>query len=52
MKAKIIGIIIVAILALAYTVWCLVDGSYSLALLGVFLFGCQVYNYVSIKKKK
>lgn len=51
-KGKIYAIVVLMVLALAYTVWCLIDGTYYLALLGLFIFGSQVYNYISIKKKK
>lgn len=51
-KGKIYGIIILVILSLAFTIWCLVDGTYYLALFGFFLFILQVYNYFSIKRRK
>ncbi|MBQ4056981.1 MAG: hypothetical protein IJD32_07790 [Bacteroidaceae bacterium] len=51
MKAKTYAIILLALFSLAFTIWCLVDGIYYLALLGLFIFACQVYNYVSIKKR-
>jgi len=51
-KGKIYGIIVLAIVSLAFTIWCLVDEVYYLAVFGLLLFGLQVYNYLSIKKKK
>ena len=51
-KEKIYGIIALAVLSLAFTVWCVVDEVYYLAVFGLLLFGLQVYNYLSIKKKK
>ena len=51
-KGKIYGIIILAILSLAFTIWCLIDKTYYLAVFGLFLFILQVYNYFSIKKNK
>ena len=51
-KGKIVGIIILAIVSLAFTIWCAVDEVYYLAVFGLFLFGLQVYNYLLIKKKK
>ena len=51
-KGKIYVIIILAIFSLAFTVWCLMDKTYYLALFGLFLFILQVYNYFSIKKNK
>ena len=51
-RGKIYGIITLAILSLAFTVWCVVDEVYYLAVFGLLLFGLQVYNYLSIKKKK
>ena len=51
MKGKMTGIIILAIMTILFTVWCFVDGTYYLALFGLFIFGCQVYNYISIKRR-
>lgn len=51
MRGKTLGIIIVAVLALFFTIWCLIDATYYLALFGAFVFGCMVYNLVSIKRK-
>ena len=51
-KGKIYVIIILAILSLVFTVWCLMDKTYYLAVFGLFLFILQVYNYFSIKKNK
>ena len=47
-KGKIYVIIILAILSLVFTVWCLMDKTYYLAVFGLFLFILQVYNYFSI----
>ena len=41
-KGKIYGIIVLAILALAFTIWCVVDEVYYLAVFGLFLFGFQM----------
>lgn len=50
-KGKIVGIIVLAIVSLVFTIWCVVDEIYYLAVFGLFLFGLQIYNYISIKKK-
>lgn len=50
-KGKIVVIIVLAIVSLAFTIWCVVDEIYYLAVFGLFLFGFQIYNYISIKKK-
>lgn len=50
-KGKIVVIIVLAIVSLAFTIWCVVDEIYYLAVFGLFLFGLQIYNYISIKKK-
>ena len=51
-KGKIYGIIALAVLSLAFTIWCVVDEIYYLAVFGLFLFGLQVYNLISAKKGK
>lgn len=51
-KGKIYGIIVLAIASLIFTIWCVVDKVYYLAVFGLFLFGLQIYNYLSIKRKK
>lgn len=51
MKRKMTGIIIFAMVAILFTIWCLIDGTYYLAIFGLFILGCQVYNYISIKKR-
>ena len=51
-KGKIYGIIISAILSLAFTIWCLIDEVYYLALFGLLLFVSQIHNYISIKRRK
>lgn len=51
MKGKMTGIIILAIMTLLFTIWCLIDVIYYLAIFGLFILGCQVYNYISIKKR-
>ena len=51
MKGKMIGVIILAILALAFSIWCVVDGIYYLGAFGLVIFGSQVYDYISIKRK-
>mgnify|MGYP003495638069 FL=1 len=51
MESKMIGIIILAIITIIFTIWCFVDGIYYLAIFGLFILGYQIYNYISIKKK-
>ena len=51
-KGQIYGIIALAIASLIFTIWCVVDKVYYLAVFGLFLLGLQVYNYISIKRKK
>ena len=46
-----IALIILAIIALLYTIWCLVDGTYYLAIFGMFILGSLVYNFISIKRR-
>ena len=52
MKGKIIGAIIIAILALAFSIWCFIDGTYYLVVFGLFIFVAQVCNYFLIKKRR
>lgn len=51
MKGKMIGIIILAIITIIFTIWCFVDGIYYLGIFGLFILGFQIYNYISIKKE-
>ena len=50
-EMKHIALIILAIIALLYTIWCLVDGTYYLAIFGIFILGSLVYNFISIKRR-
>lgn len=47
MKGKNISISVLAIIALLFTIWCLVDGSYYLVLFGLFILGTQIYQLIS-----
>ncbi|MBE6288547.1 MAG: hypothetical protein E7099_10290 [Mediterranea massiliensis] len=46
MKGKITAIIILTIVALLFTIWCLVDGNYYLALFGLFILGSQIHQLI------
>ena len=52
MKGKKPGLITLAVLTLAFTIWCFVDGTYYLGAFGLFILALQVYNYITIKRKK
>lgn len=46
MKGKNISISVLAIIALLFTIWCLVDGSYYLAIFGLFILGSQINQLI------
>lgn len=46
MKGKNISISVLAIIALLFTIWCLVDGSYYLAIFGLFILGSQIHQLI------
>ena len=51
MKGKMILAITIAILALALTIWCFIDGTYYIGVFALFICIAQVCNYFLIKKK-
>ena len=52
MKRKMILAIIIAVLALALTIWCFIDGTYYIGVFALCICIAQVCNYFLIKKKK
>ena len=52
MKGKMILAITIAILALALTFWCFIDGTYYIGVFALFICIAQVCNFFLIKKKK
>ena len=52
MKGKMILAITTAILALALTIWCFIDGTYYIGVFALFICIAQVCNFFLIKKKK
>ena len=52
MKGKMILAIIIAILALALSIWCFIDGTYYIGVFALFISIAQVCNYFLIKKKR
>ena len=52
MRARLIFSIIIAVLALAFTAWCFIDGAFYLGLIGFLVLDIVLLEYITIKKKK
>ena len=52
MRARLIYSIIIAVLALAFTAWCFIDGAFYLGLIGFLVLDIVLLEYITIKKKK
>ena len=52
MKGRMILAIITAIVALALTIWCFIDGTYYIGAFALCICIAQVCNYFLIKKKR
>ena len=51
-RARLIFSIIIAVLALAFTAWCFIDGAFYLGLIGFLVLDIVLLEYITIKKKK
>ena len=51
MKGKMILAITIAILALALSIWCFIDGTYYIGVFALFICIAQVCNFFLIKKR-
>ena len=51
MRGKMILAIITAILALALTIWCFIDGTYYIGAFALCICIAQIFNYIVIKRK-
>ena len=52
MKTRLIFSVIIAVLALAFTVWCFIDGAFYIGLIGFLVLDIVLLEYLTIKKKK
>ena len=52
MNGKMILAITTAIVALALTIWCFMDGTYYIGVFALFICIAQVINCILIKKKR
>ena len=51
MKGRMILAIIIAMLALALTIWCFIDGTYYIGVFALCICIAQIFNYIIIKRK-
>ena len=52
MKTRLIFSVIIAVLALAFTVWCFIDGAFYIGLIGFLVLDIVLLEYLIIKKRK